>query len=169
MASCTRADPTPGCTSGPLAAASLFRRRVLARGRAEHPLGSAPLSRPLAVEGSAGEEFLLGLRVDGQVPVLGSLSVPYVVDVGVLGSAGAAFPGERGLVEDHGVVVVGQDVVDGDAAHLHAGFLEDLAEKCQHLVAPVVVASNTGVDSCQVMSSSSSAAKAGTSAFSIAS
>jgi len=39
---------------------------------------------------------------------------------------------------------VGQDVVDGDAAYLHAGFLEDLAEKCQHLVAPVVVALKPG-------------------------
>jgi hypothetical protein len=97
------------------------------------------------VEVSACEKFLLGLRVDGQVPVLGGLSVPDVVHVGVLGGAGAALPGERGLVEDHGVAVIGQGcVVEGDAAHLRAGFLEDLAEKCQHLVAPVVVALEPG-------------------------
>jgi hypothetical protein len=62
------------------------------------------------VEVSACEKFLLGLRVDGQMPVLGGLSVPDVVHVGVLGGAGAALPGKRGLVEDHGVAVIGQDV-----------------------------------------------------------
>jgi len=43
---------------------------------------------------------------------------------------------ERGFVEDHDVVVAGQDVVDGHAGHLHAGLLEDPAEEREHLVAP---------------------------------
>jgi hypothetical protein len=72
-----------------------------------------------------------------------NLPVPEVVDVGVLCGQGAVLQGERGFVEDHGVVVVSQDVVDGDA-HLHAGLLEDLAKERKHLVASVVVALHPG-------------------------
>ncbi len=53
-----------------------------------------------------GEEFLLRVRADGQVPVLGGLPVPDVADVGVLGGAGGALAGERGMTEDAADCVV---------------------------------------------------------------
>src|SRR5262249_39271325 len=94
-----------------------------------------------------------------QVPVRGDLSVPQVVDVGVLAGVGAVPDGERGLVQDDGVVVVGQDVVDGDA-HLHAGLLETWPRNASTWSRPRQTPSIPAVDSYQVMSSSSSAATA---------
>ena len=79
------------------------------------------------------------------MPMLGDLAVLEVVQVDKLAVEGAAVLGERGVVDNHGVIVIGQEMVDGDAAHLNAGLLEDPTEQCQ------------------IMPSSSSAAKAATS------
>lgn len=93
---------------------------------------------------SACKEYFVGLRVNGHMPILGNLSIPEVVDVAILPGEGASVFGERGVVEVHGVIVIGQEVMDGDAAKLYASLLEDTAEQCQHLVAPVVVALEPG-------------------------
>src|SRR5215471_6322108 len=88
---------------------------------------------------SACPERFLGLWVDGQMPMLGRLSVSEVVDIGVLAVQGVAVARRRPLVENHDVVVTGQDVVEG--GHLYPlDLLYDPAEQSQRLVAPVVVA-----------------------------
>src|SRR5262249_1773219 len=61
---------------------------------------------------SVRPERFFGLRVDGQMPMLGRLSVSEVVDIGVLAVQGAAVARRRPLVEHHDVVVAGQDVVE---------------------------------------------------------
>lgn len=92
---------------------------------------------------SACPERFLGPRIDGQMPMLGRLSVSEVVDIGVLAVQGAAVARRCEFVENHDVVVAGQDVVDGGHFHpLH--LLDDPAEKRQHPVAPAVVALKPG-------------------------
>src|SRR6516225_12431181 len=92
---------------------------------------------------SARPERFLGLRVDGQMPMLGRLSVSEVVDIGVLAVQGAAVARRRPFVEHHDVVVAGQDVVEG--GHLDPlDLLDDPGEKGQRLVAAVIVALKPG-------------------------
>ena len=86
------------------------------------------LSPPFSVaEMSAGEEPRFGVWIEGQVPVLGRLAFAQAVDVDVLAGVAAVAEGHRGLEEDGGVAVVGQDVVEREVLQLHAGLLEDPA------------------------------------------
>src|SRR5262245_28883272 len=78
---------------------------------------------------SAGEELLLALRVEGQVPVLGGLAVAQAVDVDVPAGAGATAEGHRRLEEDGRVAVVGEDVVDREVLHLDPRLGEHATEE----------------------------------------